>query len=95
MPAHTDNGGENESVQLSSPAGTDQLLKQALAERERFLKRHPHMKAYQEEIDRVLDKSGTIHDRLSVLEIMMQSNLLEIQKQLYRAALIFGEAVQS
>jgi hypothetical protein len=57
-------------------------LQAALAERERFLARHPHMQAYQEQIDKVLDKSGNHQGRLAVLGMLMQSKLLEMQTEL-------------
>lgn len=56
----------------------------ALAEREHFLERRPHMRAYQAQIDRVLDQSGNHHGRLAVLATLMQGKLLEIQRELYR-----------
>jgi hypothetical protein len=95
MPTHLNNGGQNASIQPSTPTDNELLLKQALAERVRFLKCHPRMNTYQEEIDRMLDKSGNIRDRMAVLEFMIQEKLLEIQKELYKAVLIFREAVNS
>ena len=63
-------------------ATPNQKLQAALAEREQFLKRHPHMQAYQAQIDRVLDKSGNHQGRLAVLGTLMQGKLLEMQTQL-------------
>lgn len=57
-------------------------LQAALAERARFLARHPHMQAYQDQIDKVLDKSGNHQGRLAVLGMLMQSKLLEMQAEL-------------
>ena len=71
------------------------LLETALAERERFLKENPHMRAYQEEIDDILDKSGGSHGRMAVLGTLMQGKLLEMQKELYNMTMIFGEAVKA
>ena len=42
-------------------------LQAALAEREKFLMRYPHMRSYQAEIDRILDKSGNAQGRMAVL----------------------------
>ena len=61
----------------------DALLQKALAERERFLESHPHLRSYQEEIDRLLDQSGNTQGRLAVLGMLMQGKLLEMQKELY------------
>jgi len=54
----------------------------ALARRERYLAHHPHLRTYQAEIDRVLDKSGNIHGRMAVLGVLMQGKLLEMQREL-------------
>ena len=59
-----------------------QQLQAALAEREQFLKRRPHMQAYQAQIDKVLDKSGNNQGRLAVLGTLMQGKLLEMQTEL-------------
>lgn len=60
----------------------NEKLQAALAEREQFLKRRPHMQAYQAEIDRVLDRSGNHEGRLAVLGTLMQGKLLEMQTEL-------------
>ncbi|WP_319523991.1 hypothetical protein [uncultured Desulfosarcina sp.] len=65
------------------PASTEEILQAALAERARFLERRPHMKVYQKEIDKLLDKSGSHQGRLAVLGTLMQGKLLEIQKELF------------
>jgi len=65
------------------PASAEEILEAALAERDRFLEKRPHMKAYQEEIDNLLDKSGSHQGRLAVLGTLMQSKLLDIQKELF------------
>ena len=65
------------------PASTEEMLQVALAERARFLEARPHMQAYRDEIDSLLDKSGNHQARLAVLGTLMQGKLLEIQKQLF------------
>ena len=69
-----------DSPRLRPPPGK-QGLQQALAARERFLERHPHLRVYQAEIDRVLDQSGNIHGRMAVLGTLMQGKLLEMRNQ--------------
>ena len=54
------------------------LLQKALTERDRFLESHPHLRSYQEEIDRLLDQSGNTQGRLAVLGMLMQGKLLEM-----------------
>ncbi|HSO20895.1 MAG TPA: hypothetical protein VLT88_15630 [Desulfosarcina sp.] len=54
-------------------------LQKALDERERFLKRHPHLRPYQAEIERILDNSGGTMGRMAVLGTLMQGKLLELQ----------------
>lgn len=61
------------------PATENRRLQEALANRERYLDRHPHLRVYQTEIDRVLDKSGNVHGRLAVIGMLMQGKLLEMQ----------------
>ena len=56
-------------------------LQRALARRERFLKHHPHLQAYQNEIDRELDMSGDCHGRMAVLVVLMQGKLLEMRDE--------------
>lgn len=62
----------------------DSRLKEALANRDRYLERHPHLRTYQAEIDRILDKSGNVHGRLAVLGMLMQGKLLEMQGEFYK-----------
>lgn len=94
MPFHLNQEGKTTPHQPSNPTDTNRQLKQALVEREHFLKRCPHLNAYQQEIDRILDKSGTHRSRMAVLEILIQGKLLDIQKELYKAALVFKKAVR-
>lgn len=71
---------------LSAPrhqvTSANKNLQKALAKRDRYLARHPHLRAFQEEIDRVLDKSGNIHGRMAVLGMLIQGKLLEMQSEL-------------
>lgn len=57
------------------------ILQKALAEREEFLRRHPRQRAYQAEIDSILDKSGLINGRLASLRMLMEGKLIEIQNE--------------
>jgi hypothetical protein len=66
----------------------NQRLQEALAKRERYLARHPHLRVYQTEIDRVLDKSGNVHGRLAVLGTLMQGKLIEMQGEFYKLSKI-------
>ncbi len=63
------------------PIAADDDLQRALARRERFLKQHPHLRAYQKEIDRMLDMSGDCHARMAVLGTLMQGKLLEMKNE--------------
>lgn len=65
------------------PASKEEILQAALAERARFLEKRPHLKTYQKEIDKLLDKSGSHQGRLAVLGTLMQGKLLDIQKELF------------
>ena len=67
------------------PSGTsNERLRRALDERERFLKKNPHLRAFQAEIDRLLDLSGDAHGRMAVLATLMQGKLLEMRDQFKR-----------
>lgn len=61
----------------------NERLQKALAERDHFLELHPQLRAYQAEIDRILDRSGNRQGRLAVLGTLMQGKLLEMQKELF------------
>ena len=77
------------------PTAATPCLQKALAEREWFLAQHPHLRTYQAEIDRILDKSGNGEGRLAVLGTLMQAKLLEMQKELYRLTEILQQAIKS
>lgn len=66
------------------PIAADDNLQRALARRERFLKNHPHLRAYQKEIDRVLDMSGDCHGRMAVLGTLMQGKLRDIKNEFHK-----------
>ena len=65
-------------------AAAQQRLQQALDARERFLQGHPHLRAYQAEIDLILDKSGSNQGRMAVLGALMQGKLLELRSEFYK-----------
>ena len=73
----------------------NETLQMALDKRERFLKHHPHLRAYQAQIDRVLDKSGNHQGRLAVLGTLMQGKLVELQEELYKLNNIIHHSVTS
>ena len=70
-------------------------MKKALAERDQLLKRHPHLRACQAEIDRILDKSGNHQGRMAVLATLMQSRLLDMQKELYKLTDLIHETLDA
>lgn len=47
-----------------------------------FLKKHPEMKFYQKNIDETLRKAGSNHNRIVMLNRLINDNLQELQKQL-------------
>jgi hypothetical protein len=87
--------GMNETappVEAPTAAGNEHL-RQALANRDRFLEQNPHLCAYQAEIDRVLDASGNHQGRVAVLGTLMQGKLIEMQKELNKLSVVMLEAV--
>ena len=59
-------------------------LSRAIAERDRFLERHPQHRPLQQDIDRMLDKAGTPDNRMGVLALLMESKLMELHGQMQR-----------
>lgn len=70
-----------ESKDKTTIAGKD-LLQRAIDQRDRYLENNPRLKPYQEEIDRLLDNSGSQQSRMAVLGMLMQGKLMELQKEL-------------
>ena len=77
------------------PQTSNSRLQDALEERERFLERHLHLRSYQVEIDRILDKSGNCRGRMEVLGTLIQGKLFEMQKELYTLTRILRKSVRS
>ena len=61
-----------------------QIGEKARLERERLLREHPHLRAYQEEIDRMMAGAGSAENRMAVLGLMMETKLNELRDQLSR-----------
>lgn len=93
MRQNTLNKGNGASRRRSEAA--NECLQRALAEREAFLERFPHLRAYQAEIDRVLDMSGNSQGRMAVLATMMQASLMDLQTELDKLTKILKSAVKS
>lgn len=82
-------------AQTGRATATSDHLHDALAAREQFLKCHPHLRTFQTEIDRVLDKSGGHQGRLAVLGTLIQGKLLQMQHELYKLNEILQKTNQS
>jgi uncharacterized coiled-coil DUF342 family protein len=50
-------------------------IKEAVEKRDDFLKENPHMQPLQDEINKILAKSGNQHNRIAVLEDMIYSKI--------------------
>jgi hypothetical protein len=59
-----------------------EALATALNERERFLINHPHLRSFQDGIDKVLDKAGGGQNRLAVIALLLESKLIELHRHL-------------
>lgn len=57
-------------------------LEEAIAERDAYLEEKPHLKDYQEEVDRVLDGSGDSRGRMASLSMLIQCKMVELQEEL-------------
>ncbi len=72
----------------------EKQLQEAIEERDRFLERHTRLRAYQKEIDRILDKSGNRQGRMAVLGVLMQGKLLEMQRELCKLSEILQYSIK-
>ncbi len=77
----------------SEPWNSDQALAHALAERTRFLEKHPHHRKFQREIDRLLDKAGSVENRLTVLALLIEAKLIDLHHHLGKLNGILLQAV--
>lgn len=60
----------------------EQLLAQAVAERDAFLEKYPQYKTFQQEIDIILDKAGTSENRMAVLALLLEAKLIQLHEEL-------------
>ena len=54
-------------------------LEEALKARDKFLKEHPHLQPFQDEIDRIMEKTVGFENRMSVFAFMIQKKLFELR----------------
>ncbi len=59
----------------------EDILRQAIKERDSLLERRPEMKEFQKEIDRLLAGAGSFENRMAVLEIMIESSFKDFQQK--------------
>ncbi|MGO9312122.1 MAG: hypothetical protein ACLQBD_00815 [Syntrophobacteraceae bacterium] len=62
----------------------NEILEEALKAREQFLKEHPHLQAFQDEIDRIMEKTVGFENRMSVLAFMIEAKLYELRDSISR-----------
>jgi hypothetical protein len=60
--------------------GSTEILDKAIKDRDEFLERHPHQRKFQEEIDRILDNSGSAKNRMLVLAMLIEGKLSELHQ---------------
>jgi predicted nuclease with TOPRIM domain len=58
---------------------SEQMLEDALKAREQLLREHPHLQAYQDEIDGILQKVIGFNDRMAVLGMMMEAKIYQLR----------------
>jgi hypothetical protein len=54
----------------------------ALGERDRFLVKHPELKPLQRDIDEMLRKAGSRHNRLVMIRNLMMDSFLDLNERL-------------
>jgi hypothetical protein len=59
---------------------SQEMLEEALRAREQFLKEQPHLQPFQDEIDRILEKTVGFENRMSVLALMIEAKLYELKE---------------
>ncbi len=73
-------------MKMDDPAprerSSQDILEEALKAREQFLKEHPHLQSFQEEIDRILEKTVGFENRMPVLAFMNEAKLYELRDSL-------------
>ena len=52
-----------------------EAIRRAVETRDRFLEENPHLKPFQEEIDKRLKAAGSIENRMTILRCMMYDKL--------------------
>ena len=77
------------------PWDPETALQRALDERARFLEKYPQYRGFQQEIDRMLEKAGSIENRMSVIALLMEAKLVEMHSQLKILNHILHEAAQA
>jgi hypothetical protein len=77
------------------PWDAEEALQRAMEERARFLDAYPQYKAFQQEIDGMLDKAGSIENRMSVIAMLMEAKLVEMHSQLKILNHILRKAAQA
>ena len=63
----------------SSKMSSNDALVEALKARDKFLKEQPHLQSFQDEIDRILEKTVGFENRMSVLAFMIETKLYELR----------------
>ncbi|GEM_PF-1338066 len=58
---------------------SQKTLEEALKAREQFLKEQPHLQSFQDEIDRILEKTVGFENRMVVLAFMIETKLYEFR----------------
>ncbi|MGA3114131.1 MAG: hypothetical protein ABSF90_06810 [Syntrophobacteraceae bacterium] len=65
---------------MSSP----EILEEALKARDQFLKEQPHIQSFQDEIDRILEKTAGFENRMSVISFMIETKLYELRDSIIK-----------
>jgi hypothetical protein len=58
---------------------SEQMLENALKARDQLLREHPHLQAYQDEIDRILEKVVGFNERMAVLGFLIEAKIYELK----------------
>ncbi len=70
---------------------SEQALVRALYERDRFLEMNPQYMDFQREIDYIMSKAGNTENRMTVLAMLMEEKMGQLNKQFQKLSRVLLE----
>ncbi|MBF0118825.1 MAG: hypothetical protein HQK79_08310 [Desulfobacterales bacterium] len=73
----------------------EEILNLALYQLEILIQNNPEKVKYQKEIERLMDGAVTFENRMAVLQLMMEANLIELQQEMQNFVVLLKEMYDS